>query len=301
LRKFTIIGVLLLLFISLGCISEISQIQTTETPQLTTPPETPAEHFPETSRPTLSPTSIPSTAQPTTSTTQKNVETTIQTPSPTTTSITIPESDSEPEFSNPKKSGHYESNTPEHSAVLAGVPINVVIDFNFDLAPPSAISIKKDGVEYGIGETVIDEGRLAMRRTIDSNSPDGVYTVIYNACWPDGSCHDGNFQFAIKRAERELYTDLTGQNNVNIDMLDISFKPPNIRINKGATVTWTNQEDIEHFVNTDSHPAHTYFPEQNSRGMIRGDTYSVTFNEAGVYPYHCSAHASIMKGVILVE
>src|SRR3990167_1793893 len=40
-------------------------------------------------------------------------------------------------FSNPKKSAHYESNTPEHGSTLAGVPINVVINFNFDLAVPS--------------------------------------------------------------------------------------------------------------------------------------------------------------------
>jgi plastocyanin len=227
--------------------------------------------------------------------------TTIQTPRPTTTSTTIPEADSEPSFEIPKKSAHYESNTPEHEAVLAGIPINAVIDFNFDLVPPSKISILKDDVEYGTGDTIIDEGRLTMRRTMDPKSPDGIYTVYYDACWPDGSCHDGKFQFAIKRAERESYTDLTGQNNVNIDMLEISFKPGKIRIKKGATVTWTNQEDIEHFVNTDSHPAHTYFPEQNSRGLKIGDTYSVTFNEAGVYPYHCSAHASIMTGIIVVE
>src|SRR3989344_9474606 len=57
------------------------------------------------------------------------------------------------QFQNPKKSAHYESNTPAHGATLAGVPINVVIDFNFDLAKPSAIQIFHDGTEYGTGET----------------------------------------------------------------------------------------------------------------------------------------------------
>jgi plastocyanin len=302
LKKVAFIGLLLLaVVLTLGCIGETPEVQKSESLQTTIPPETPAEHFPESPRPTtIPPTTLSPSSPSTTIHLTPTPSTTIPTLPPTTTSTTIPEADSEPSFEIPKKSAHYESNTPEHGAILAGVPINVVIDFNFDLIPLSKISIIKDDVEYGIGDIIIDEGRLAMRRKMDPNSPDGVYTVFYDACWPGGSCHDGKFQFAIKRAEGESYTDLTGQNNVNIDMFQISFNPPNIRVSKGATVTWTNQEDIEHFVNTDSHPAHTYFPDQNSRGLKIGDTYSVTFIEVGAYPYHCSAHASIMKGVIVV-
>src|SRR3990167_6319953 len=54
-----------------------------------------------------------------------------------------------------KKSAHYESNTPEHGVTLAGVPPNVVVNFNFDLAAPSAIKIEKDGKDYGQGQTLI--------------------------------------------------------------------------------------------------------------------------------------------------
>src|SRR3990172_9806619 len=108
-------------------------------------------------------------------------------------------------FSNPKKSAHYESNTPEHGSTLAGVPINVVINFNFDLAAPSEIKIEKDGKDYGVGKTVIDDNKLSMRKDMDSNSPDGFYTVNYNACWPDKSCHDGNFQFAIDRNQESSF------------------------------------------------------------------------------------------------
>jgi len=225
----------------------------------------------------------------------------VQTESPIETPPPTEEDTPEATFGIPKKSAHYESNAPAHGSVLAGVPINVVLDFNFDLAPPSLISIKKDDVEYGIEETIIDENKLAMRRKMDQSSPDGIYTVYYDACWPDGSCHEGNFQFEIDRTKTDAYTDLTGENEVIVDMLQISFKPQNIRISRGTKVTWINQDEVQHFVNTDSHPAHTYFPEQNSRGLKKGDTYSATFNEPGVYPYHCSAHASTMTATILVE
>lgn len=75
-------------------------------------------------------------------------------------------------FSTSKKSAHYESNTPEYGTTLAGVPINVVINFNFDLVNPSEIKIEKDGKDYGVGETVIDEIQEMVLNS-NSNIPSG--------------------------------------------------------------------------------------------------------------------------------
>lgn len=204
-------------------------------------------------------------------------------------------------FANPKKSAHYESNTPEHAATLAGVPINVVINFNFDLAKPSSISITKDGEEYGQGETIIDSNKLTLRRNMDPAAQDGLYTVTYNACWPDGSCHNGSFQFAIDRSQSSTYNDKTAFEEVKINMQNIAFTPRNMKIKRGTTVMWINNDNMTHYVNTDSHPAHTYLLDMNSKALEKGDTYSYTFEKAGIYPYHCSAHADNMAGTILVE
>jgi plastocyanin len=219
------------------------------------------------------------------------------------TSSTPPKSNTDTQytFGTPKKSAHYESNTPAHGSTLAGVPINVVIDFNFDLAKPSSISIKSEGKEYANGETIIDQNKLSMRRDIDSQAPDGLYTVTYNACWPDGSCHDGSFQFAVDRARAANFTDMTGQREVTIRMSEVKFSPANIRITNGAKVTWVNDDSVDHYVNADSHPAHTYLPGMNSRSLAKNASHSFTFDKAGFYPYHCSAHASSMSGAILVE
>lgn len=216
-----------------------------------------------------------------------------------TTNTTNQQTDSEA-FSTPKKAAHYESNTPEHGTSLAGVPVNVVIDFNFDLAKGSEIKIEMKGKDFSTGETVIDEGKLAMRKKMDPSSPDGLYTVNYKACWADGSCHDGSFQFVIDRMTEE-FVDMTGKKKVTVDLKDIAFSPKNIKISKGTEVTWVNQDSIEHTVNTNSHPAHTYFLSQNSRTLKKGDAYSVTFTETGIYPYHCTPHAASMKGAVLVE
>lgn len=205
------------------------------------------------------------------------------------------------QFQNPKKSAHYESNTPAHGVILGAPPVNVVIDFNFDLANPSSLSITKDGKEYAQGEITIDTNKLALRRNFDPAAPDGTYKVNYKACWPDGSCHDGNFQFALMRSEANKATDMKNKDTVTIDLTNSAFSPKDVRINKGTKVVWTNNDNTVHYVNTDSHPTHTYYKDQNSKALNKGDTFSLTFDTPGIYPYHCSAHADTMTGTIIVE
>lgn len=102
-------------------------------------------------------------------------------------------------FDQPKKAAHYVSNTPEHGAILDAAPGQVSITFNFDLAPPSSISITKDGQEVGTGSTVISPDKLVLSKALAANPGAGIYTVTYTACWPDTSCHDGQFQFGVQQ------------------------------------------------------------------------------------------------------
>lgn len=204
-------------------------------------------------------------------------------------------------FESPRKSAHYETNTPSHSSILPAPPINVVIDFNFDLSKPSSIKIEKDGRDFGMGETVIDQNKLSMRRDFDPEAPDGLYTVLYNACWPDKTCHEGSFQFAISREKHISYSDLTGQKEVTVNLKNIAFVPKDIKVAQGTKIIWVNDDSVEHYINSDSHPAHSYFSEQNSQALKQGESFSLTFGRKGIYPYHCSAHADSMSGNILVE
>lgn len=200
-----------------------------------------------------------------------------------------------------KKVPHYESNTPTTGAVLPFPPPSVVTDVNFDLAAGSMIEVLHNGTDYGSGETTIDENKIAMRRSMRSDAPDGTYTVAYTACWPDGSCHDGLFTFEIDRTRLADLTDLRNQAEVTIPMSQIEFSPEEVRISSGTTVTWVNDDPVVHYVNTDSHPAHTHIPDFNSSALEEGSMYSYTFTTPGAYPYHCSAHAGTMVGLIVVE
>lgn len=220
----------------------------------------------------------------------------------TTASSEDQQSDNDPgvRFANPKKGAHFESSTPAHASTLAAVPVDIVIDFNFDLASNSTIKINKDGKDYGIGDTKVDSSKLALRRQMDMNAPDGVYTVSYNGCWPDKTCHDGSFQFAIDKGLLDAYQDMRNQKTVTVKLSQTKFQPMNIRISPDTTITWINDDSVEHYVNTDSHPAHTHVPGLNSKALKQGESYSFVFSGTGSYPYHCSAHAADMVGNIVV-
>lgn len=203
-------------------------------------------------------------------------------------------------FSPQKKSLHFVTSTPSHESVLAASPINVVIDFNFDLGSKSFIKVSKDGVDYTEGVTSIDSSKLTLRQTLKADLPDGLYQVTYDACWPDNTCHDGAFQFAVDRTKAAGYQDETGKSEVTVQMKDIAFKPLSLKVSRGTKVTWVNDDSVGHYVNTDSHPAHSYFETQNSRLIDLGKSYSVTFDKAGAFPYHCSAHTSMTAQIIVI-
>jgi plastocyanin len=75
-----------------------------------------------------------------------------------------------------------------------------------------------------------------------------------------------------------------------------AFIPQSITIQKGQTVTWTNEDAVIHQIAAD--PGQPEISDFSSPNMNRGDTYSYTFSEAGAWAYHCNIHPS-MKGTIV--
>lgn len=81
----------------------------------------------------------------------------------------------------------------------------------------------------------------------------------------------------------------------DVTMESIEFNPGNITIEVGSTVTWTNEDPVEHTTTADN-------GEWDSDLMGQGDTFNHTFEEAGTFPYHCIPHqAQGMTGAIIVE
>jgi plastocyanin len=67
-------------------------------------------------------------------------------------------------------------------------------------------------------------------------------------------------------------------------------------IEAGQLLTWQNDDSIRHTVTDD-----TENPEFSSDAIQPGDTFSITFDEAGTFQYHCSIHPDRMQGELVIS
>ena len=83
------------------------------------------------------------------------------------------------------------------------------------------------------------------------------------------------------------------ERQVSID--DMEFDPDVVHIDRGDTVMWENDDNIDHTVTSSSGPF--FF----ASGILDpGDDYEVEFNTSGTYYYYCSLHPE-MRGTIIVD
>ena len=196
---------------------------------------------------------------------------------------------------------HFVDSVPMHGESFAASPNRIVINFDFTLGNGSFIKVTRDGQAVTTPAAAISGARkLTLETALPAGAGDGTYTVDYKACWPDGSCHDGQFAFIVDGKTASKYKDMTGKAAVAIDIVNIAFGPQTVAVSAGTKVTWTNKDAVVHFVNSDPHPTHNHTPALNSAELAKDASYSFTFTQAGEYAYHCSAHTN-MTGRVLVK
>lgn len=71
------------------------------------------------------------------------------------------------------------------------------------------------------------------------------------------------------------------------------FEPTTLHIQPGTTVTWLNKDPAPHTVTG------PFLTLGGDKLLKQGDSTSVTFDEAGVYPYYCTLHPG-MAAVVVV-
>lgn len=86
------------------------------------------------------------------------------------------------------------------------------------------------------------------------------------------------------------------RSDVQIEMKGIEFNPPQVKLERGATVTWINRDQVAHDV-TEGNRVYNKF---TSPDVEPGQSYSHTFNESGEVRYRCTIHAN-MEGEFRVE
>ena len=79
--------------------------------------------------------------------------------------------------------------------------------------------------------------------------------------------------------------------NHQVNIQNFAFDPPQITIEAGDTVTWTNLDSAAHTATGDT---------WDSGNLGKGQTYTATFGSAGTNDYICRYHPN-MKGRVMVE
>ena len=105
------------------------------------------------------------------------------------------------------------------------------------------------------------------------------------------AAHGVNHPIAI--TDVPLETEMQTADAHEVVMDNFSFTPPRTAVPAGATVTWTNHDDVPHnVVSTDR--------QFKSPVLDTDGQFSHQFDAAGTYKYFCSLHPR-MTGEIVVQ
>lgn len=77
-----------------------------------------------------------------------------------------------------------------------------------------------------------------------------------------------------------------------VQIVGFAFSPSDLRVKVGQTVKWTNYDNLQHTVTSDS------VNELDSPVLAKGQSYTHTFKKDGVFEYHCLLHPSMRAKVI---
>lgn len=90
-----------------------------------------------------------------------------------------------------------------------------------------------------------------------------------------------------------------GGDGESVSVDNFRFEPSTLEVSTGTTVTWTNDDAINHTATagTPEAPEETFdidLPEEGATG-------SHTFDEAGTFPYFCQVHESMTGEITVTE
>lgn len=87
----------------------------------------------------------------------------------------------------------------------------------------------------------------------------------------------------------------TGTQVVVVKIGNFTYEPQTLKVKAGTQIKWVNEDDVPHTVTGSQagSPLH-------SSALDTDDSYTVTVESAGTYPYFCAIHPH-MVGTLIVE
>ena len=110
-----------------------------------------------------------------------------------------------------------------------------------------------------------------------------------------------NFEDIDSQAEQIMEADVIIPMKVSrpgCDVEDICYIPSNIVVEKGKSVTWVNEDSSFHSVTSGFYGEPTELFDSGYLDPYQ--SYTLSFNEYGIYDYFCTLHPW-MKAQVIVE
>ncbi|MDI3322096.1 cupredoxin domain-containing protein [Pinibacter soli] len=84
-----------------------------------------------------------------------------------------------------------------------------------------------------------------------------------------------------------------GNNQSNaVSIENMLYNPGNLTVKAGTTVSWTNNDNVDHTVTAND-------GSFDSGAIKTGSKYSHTFSTTGTFSYHCTFHADMKASVVV--
>ncbi len=99
----------------------------------------------------------------------------------------------------------------------------------------------------------------------------------------------GAFLTAGCTSSSEPGKDSSSPAAVEVPMRSMAFAPTEKTVPAGATVRWTNEDDMPHDV---TGAGGTWQSSGGPGGLTKGEAFDKRFDEPGVYEYYCTLHSS---------
>jgi plastocyanin len=80
-----------------------------------------------------------------------------------------------------------------------------------------------------------------------------------------------------------------------VKVTEYAFTQQSVTVKVGQAITWTNTGNVDHTV-TETTPNPIDSPD-----IKPGQSYTLSFDKPGTYPYICSIHPDTMHGTIVVQ
>ena len=121
--------------------------------------------------------------------------------------------------------------------------------------------------------------------------------LLAAACGDDAADAGATSTAAAAESEQSdvAFDDLTGQDEVVIQVRDNSFVGEHVEISAGTTVTFDNRGRNPH----NAVPVESgAFAEIPTGSLDPGQAATVVFDEPGEYPYYCTLHGTETAGMV---